>query len=95
MLDQYHLWESIKVIICDTTSVNTGVKNGVVVLIQQKFKEKGIPIPQYIGCQHHVLDLVLKHSIDQILGGKTTFPNTSYDFVHEVSDNYTNLRNDF
>ena len=64
-------------------------------MIQQKFKEIGIPIPQYIGCQHHVLDLVLKHSMDQILGEKTPFPNLAYDFVQEVSDNYTSLKTDF
>ena len=33
VLEQYQLWESNKFIICNTTSVNTGVKNGVVVMI--------------------------------------------------------------
>ena len=30
-LDEFHLWGSIFMIIADTTSVNTGQKNGVVV----------------------------------------------------------------
>ena len=62
---------------------------------QQKFKEKGFPTPRYIGCQHLVLDLILKHSMDQILSGKTTSPNISYNFVQEVRNNYANLRNNF
>ena len=53
-----------------------------------KFKEKGISIFQYIGCQHHVFDLVLRHSMNQILGGKTPSPNISYDFLQEVSNNH-------
>ncbi len=95
VLDQYQLWESIKIIICDTTSVNTGGNNGVVVMLQRKFKEKGIPVAQYIGCQHHVLDLVLKHVMNQIFGGKTTSPNISYDFIHEIIDNYEKLKIDY
>ena len=64
-------------------------------MIQQKYLKKGNPIPQYIGCQHNVLDLVLRHSIDKILSGKTTSPNISYDFLQEVSDNYADLINNF
>ena len=30
VLDKYKLWETIKMIICDTTNVNTGLKGGIV-----------------------------------------------------------------
>ena len=34
ILDDYDVWSSIKMIICDTTAVNTGHINGVVARIQ-------------------------------------------------------------
>ena len=56
IIDEYDAWSSITMIICDTTAVNTGHNNGVVVRIQRKMASKNIGIPQYIGCQHHILD---------------------------------------
>ena len=37
VLDEYNLWNAIKMIVADTTSVNTGKKSGVVVKLQQVF----------------------------------------------------------
>ena len=35
LMDKYDAWKSIKMIICDTTAVNTGKENGVVVKFQK------------------------------------------------------------
>ena len=51
-------------IIFDTTSVNTGRKNGIVIRLQKEFENKGFQKPQYIGCQNHALDLILRHLLD-------------------------------
>ena len=42
-----------------------------------------------------MLDLVLRHAIDQILSGKKISPNISFDFVQEASDNYEDLISNF
>lgn len=79
-------------IITDTTNVNTGEKNGVITQIQNYFKTIELPPPQYIGCQHHVLDLVLRHVMDEVLDGKTSSPNISYNFVDELISDYDYLK---
>jgi hypothetical protein len=40
LLDEYGAWESIQMIIFDTTAVNTGRVNGVVVQLQKNEMEK-------------------------------------------------------
>lgn len=94
-LDRFDLWNCIKMIVCDTTSVNTGNKNGVVRLLKNYFESIFLPPPQYVGCQHHILDLVLRYVMDEILGGKTSSPNIHYDFVVELQNNYIHLKNTF
>ena len=47
--------------LCDTTAVNTGKFNGIVVKKQNEMETRGFTRPQYMGCQHHILDLILKH----------------------------------
>lgn len=91
-LNKFDLWESIKMIISDTTAVNTGNHNGVVTQLQNYFKLINLPAPQYIGCQHHILDLILRNVMDEILEGKTTSPDISYNFVAELINNYNHLR---
>ena len=39
-LDEFDGWSSIKMIVCDTTSVNTGRKNGVVARLQREFEDE-------------------------------------------------------
>jgi hypothetical protein len=65
VLDEYNLWKSIKMIVTDATAVNTGRKNGVVVKLQDKFAKKGISQPQFIACQHHILDRILRLVMDE------------------------------
>ncbi|ESN98045.1 hypothetical protein HELRODRAFT_177274 [Helobdella robusta] len=62
-LDDYNLWAAIKMIVSDTTNVNTGSKSGVVVRLQKLFVQHGESAPVFIGCQHHILDRVLRHLI--------------------------------
>ena len=95
MLNEFDIWEVIKVIICDTTNTNTKAKSGVVVYLKKKFITRKLEVPQYISCQHHVLDLLMKHVMDEIFGGKTWSPNINYFFVDELIKNYDDLVKNF
>ena len=96
VLDKFQLWSSIKVIISDTTSVNTGSKNGVVSQLQREFERKNLEPVQLIGCQHHVLDTILKHSMNEILDeGKSSSPEIYYKFIVNLQKNYENLKSNF
>ena len=64
VLNHYDAWSSIKIIITDTTAVNTGQQNGVVKKIQDIICSKGFCRPKYIGCQHHILDTILRHVLN-------------------------------
>ena len=96
IIDEFDAWSSIQMIICDTTSVNTGRKNGIVIRLQKKFENKGFQKHQYIGCQNHVLDLILRHLLD------FNFPTASkkkteinYSFVDYVLNDYEKLQNEY
>lgn len=92
LLTDFDCWKVIKMVICDTTAVNTGRINGIVIKLQKEFQKRNLPIPQYIGCQHHVLDLILKHIMESLLQGKTTKPTLEYDFIGEIQKNYLKLQ---
>ena len=64
LMDEYDAWKSIKTIVCNIAAVNTGKENGVLVKFQKAMSEKGYEKPQFIACQHHILNLVLRHTID-------------------------------
>ena len=72
-------------IVTDTTAVNTGRKNGVVAILQRQQKLLNLPVVQYVGCQHHVLDRILKRVMDETLEGATRSPDIVYnlDIVRE------------
>lgn len=95
VLEEYNLWSAVKMIIADTTSVNTGNKNGVVVKLQQMFSEKGFDRPLFISCQHHVLDRILRVVMDEEIGGSTTSPNIEYPFVSQLMNSYEELKAKF
>jgi hypothetical protein len=92
LLDDYDAWCSIQMVVCDTTAVNTGRLNGVVTKIQNEMVKKGYPQPQYIGCQHHILDRVLKHVLDFFIKNKSQTPKLNYDFIDDVTQKYTELQ---
>lgn len=54
-----------------------------------------LPPAQYIGCQHHVLYLILRHVMDEVLDGKTSSPNIGYHFVADLAENYENLKSSY
>ena len=95
VIDEYKLWNAIKMIVADTASVNTGKKNGVVIALQRMFSQKGVSKPQFISCQHHVLDRILRVVMDDELGGKTSSPNIEYPFVCQLLNEYDELKAEF
>ena len=83
-------------IICDTTAVNTGRVHGIVKLIQDDVFSKGFQKPQYIiGCQHHVLDLLLKHVMNFVIQEPTSKPELNYSFIDKLTENYVSLQADY
>ena len=95
LLDEYDAWSSIQMIVCDTTPVNTGRLNGVVVQIQKEVMKKGFPEPQYIGCQHHILDRILKHVLDFFIETQSRKPSINYEFIDEVLQKYADLQQNY
>ena len=69
---------------CDATNTNTEAKI-VVAYLKKEFIARKLEIPQYIGCQHHVLDSLL-----MILS-----PNINYFFVDELIKHFDNLVKNF
>lgn len=95
LLNEYDLWGSIKMIVTDTTSVNTGKTGGVVKRLLMHFESVGLEKPLYVGCQHHVLDRILRLCMDDLFGGNTNSPDLSYDFVEVIRSKYDYLRSQF
>lgn len=95
LLDEYNAWRSIKMIISDTTAVNTGRRSGVIVRLQNKFRQKGLVEPQFIGCQHHILDLVLRHVMDFLFPTKLQSPSINYQFIEDVISGYDELKKSY
>lgn len=95
VLEEYSLWPAIKMIVSDTTNVNTGCKSGVIVTLQKQFVKHGEPAPVFIGCQHHVLDRILRHVCDELLGDVTESPNIHYLFVTMIVKDYEMLKEVF
>ena len=56
---------------------------------------KGLDMPQYIGCQHHILDRILRHVLDFYLSETTTKPSLNYKFINELLENYKQLQSKY
>ena len=82
-------------IICNTTSVNTGRKNGIAIRLQKEFENKEFQKPQYIGCQNHVLDLILRHLLDFNFPTASKKTEINYSLVDVVSNDYEKLQNEY
>jgi len=95
ILDEYNLWNSIKMIITDNTNVNTGRRNGIVTQLQSLFVQNKLEAPQFIGCQHHILDRVLRIVMDTELGGNNISPNIHYPCMDKILSDYDNLKMQF
>ncbi|KAG0716025.1 hypothetical protein GWK47_010572 [Chionoecetes opilio] len=56
---------------------------------------KGLEVPQYIGCQHHILGRILKHVLDFYGSKTTTKPSLNYKFIDELLENYKELQSEY
>lgn len=92
LLNQYDGWNAIAMIITDTTAVNTGVRNGIVVKLQREFQSFGLNPPQFVGCQHHILDLLVRHILDHFIPTTTMKPTLDYKFIDEIVSDYNGLQ---
>lgn len=95
VLDEYELWLSIKMIVSDTTAANTGRSLGAVTRLQKHFEDTGLEKPVFIGCQHHILDTILKHVLNDHFGGTPMSPNLSYSFISRITQEYEQLKASF
>ena len=84
-------------VVADTTSVNTGKKNGVVVRLSEKriFSAKGFDKPLFISCQHHMLNRILRVVMDEVIRGSTKSLNIEYPFVPQLMSSYEELQAKF
>ena len=92
ILDYFEMWTSIKMVVTDTTAVNTRRKNGVVIIPQRQQKLLNLPVAQYVGCQYHILDLILKRVMD---GGATRSPDIANNIVDDDVREYDSLKTKF
>src|ERR1043165_6511867 len=56
---------------------------------------RGFDQPQYIGCQHHILDRIVKHVLDFFKPISSTKPILNYEFVGEVIKQYYVLQQSY
>ena len=68
---------------------------GAVTLLQNHFEHIGQEKPVFIGCQHHILDTILKHVLNDHFGGTPTSPNLSYPFIARLTEEYAQLKQAF
>lgn len=85
----------MKLIVADTTNMNTGSKNGIAIQLQRPFSQKKLEEAQFIGCQHHVLARVSRVVRNNELGGNNTSHSNEYPFIHELVNNYEQLKKIF
>ena len=79
-IEKYTLKDKIKIVICDTTAVNTGCKNGIVTNLR-----KFIPTIIYHPCRLHVLDRVLRVYLDSVFITSKKSPNIDYQFITDLT----------
>ena len=82
-------------IVCDTIAVNTGRVNGIVQKLKTEMVTRGFDQPQYIGCQHHILDRIVKHVLDFFNPISSTKPTLNYEFVDEGIKQYDVLQQSY
>lgn len=95
LLNEFDAWKNIKMIVCDTTPVNTGRLNGIVEKLRSEMSKRGFDKPQYIGCQHHILDRIVKHVLDFYNPIPSTKPTLNYEFVDDLIQQYDVLQQSY
>ena len=66
--------------------------NGVDVRCQRLFEGRGLERPQFIGCQQHIFDKILRLVMNVEVGEITDSPNIAYEFVPKLVNHYDQLR---
>ena len=64
VLDSMDMCNEVEALVFDTTSSNSGIHKGSVVLLQEKLKH---PIMS-LACRHHVAELAIKHASRSVRG---------------------------
>ena len=95
VLEEYNLWGAVKMIVANTTSVNTGKKNGVIVRLKLIFSAKGFDKQLFISCQHHVFNRILCVVMDKEIEGSTKSPSIEHPFVPQLMNCYEELQAKF
>ena len=67
LITEWNLQERIQFMCFDTTAINTGIKIGASVLLQQKFKREIINL----ACRHHILELIVQSVFDKLMGSSS------------------------
>ena len=91
LLNKYDVWNYIKMTICDTTNVNTELKNGVVKKLRNEIQKMSLEAPQYVECQYHILDRIIKNVLDRFGASFSTKLTLSNPFVEEIINDYFTL----
>lgn len=76
-----------EICVCDTEPTNTGKKNGVFALLKMKF-----PNIVLEPCRLHILDLIIKHEIQEYFPAINNSPNLSMPFVGELYSNWNQFK---
>ena len=70
LLEYYEISEQIVAVCTDTTSSNTGVKSGAIVLLSNVL---GVPL-LWLMCRHHIFEVHISHFMTAVTGEKTKSP---------------------
>lgn len=70
-LQDWQLCDRVQALCCDTTSSNTGKKNGACVLLEKKLAKDLL----YLPCRHHIYELVLKAVFESKLPMRSSSPD--------------------
>ena len=74
MLQKWQLVEEVVALVFDTTSSNSGWRNGAAQKLECFLEKKVF----YHACRHHVYELIVKAVWQAIFGEKTTGPENSH-----------------
>lgn len=66
-IDEWGLSDQVKGMCFDTTSSNTGIRNGACILLEQKLEKELLNF----GCRHHIHEIVLEAAFNSSLGPST------------------------
>lgn len=63
-INSWDLKNKVKCLCFDTTAVNTGLRNGACVLLEQKMEKDMI----WLACRHHIMEIMLEAIVSQSFG---------------------------